>query len=160
MGGGKVLILGRFGSLKLLNIIPLLRINLGLHLSLRQCTLLIEAKATVILSSIYLFTCLCRRFPAIISSRRSIMMADSSHGSQSAGGLHHRHHHHHDNSTNHLMIEQRHEAEIAAHLSKDDARDIAALGKEQVFIRKFSFWAVLAIAVCTSGTVCPKSHKI
>ncbi|KAH8889175.1 amino acid transporter [Thozetella sp. PMI_491] len=49
-------------------------------------------------------------------------------------------------------VKQKHEAEVAAHLSNDDARDINAIGKQQVFVRKFGFWSVLGIAVCTSGT--------
>ncbi|KAF7557588.1 hypothetical protein G7Z17_g628 [Cylindrodendrum hubeiense] len=34
----------------------------------------------------------------------------------------------------------------------DDNHDMGAMGREQVFIRKFSFWSALGISVCCSGS--------
>ncbi|KAI1079805.1 amino acid transporter [Whalleya microplaca] len=48
--------------------------------------------------------------------------------------------------------QRKHDAKVAAKLSGDDAQDILALGKQQVFVRKYGFWTVFGIAVCTSGT--------
>lgn len=38
-------------------------------------------------------------------------------------------------------------------LSEDDRAALAAIGKAQVYHRKFNFWSALGLTVCISGTV-------
>lgn len=49
-------------------------------------------------------------------------------------------------------IQRAHDAK-AADITKDDAAALFAIGKTQVFVRRFNFWSVLAISVCVTGTV-------
>lgn len=60
--------------------------------------------------------------------------------------------HHRGDRTN--MVEIHHQQLVKGRQLPDDDHDIAAMGREQVFIRKFSFWSALGIAVCCSGSVC------
>lgn len=60
----------------------------------------------------------------------------------------------HNRSDRTNMVENRHQQLVKGRQLPDDDHDITAMGREQVFIRKFSFWSALGIAVCCSGSVC------
>ncbi|KAH7013921.1 amino acid/polyamine transporter I [Ilyonectria destructans] len=55
-------------------------------------------------------------------------------------------------SSGNSEVDQHHLSQIKATLNANDEHDIAALGREQQFIRKFNFWSSLGIAVCCSGS--------